>query len=48
MKKNIILGIIITLTSGFNVDMITREHNQVRLNLGKEFEIEIELGYKIS
>lgn len=33
----IVLGIIITLTSGFNVKMLTKEHMQVQLDLGKEF-----------
>lgn len=36
----IVLGIIITLTTGFNVKMITKKHVQVQLDLGKEFNIE--------
>lgn len=36
----IILGIIITLTAGFNVNMKTKEHKAVELNIGKEFKIE--------
>jgi preprotein translocase subunit SecF len=36
----IVLGIIITLTAGFNVKMITKEHMQVQLNIGKEFNSE--------
>lgn len=36
----IILGIIITLTKGFNVEMIAKKHNQIEFDLGKEFNIE--------
>lgn len=36
----IVLGIVITLTTGFNVDMMTREHQQVQIDLGKEFNSE--------
>lgn len=35
----IIVGIIVALTAGFNVDMMTREHKQLQLNLKKEFEV---------
>ena len=35
----IILGIIITLTAGLNIDMMTRSHKQVQLNIGKEIDL---------
>ena len=35
----IILGIVITLTAGFNVDIMTRKHSQLQLYLGKEFNV---------
>lgn len=33
----IIIGIIVILTTGFNVEMITKEHKQIRLDLDNEF-----------
>ena len=36
----IVLGIIITLTTGFNVKMISKKHVQIQLDLGKEFNVE--------
>lgn len=36
----IILGIIITLTAGFNANMMTKEHKAIELNLEKEFKVE--------
>ncbi len=35
----IILGIIITLTSGFNVNFMTKKHEQILLNLEKQFNV---------
>ena len=34
----IVLGIVITLTSGFNVDILSKEHKEIQLDLEKEFE----------
>ncbi|MBR3002082.1 MAG: hypothetical protein IKF38_00700 [Clostridia bacterium] len=36
----IVLGLIITLTAGFNVEMITKEHKELHLDIGKDFKIE--------
>lgn len=36
----IVVGIIITLTAGFNANMMTKEHKAIELNLGKEFKVE--------
>lgn len=36
----IVLGIIITLTVGFNVDIMTKKHSQILLNIGKEYNID--------
>lgn len=36
----IILGIIITLTAGFNANIMTKEHKAIELNIGKEFKVE--------
>ena len=36
----IVVGIIFTLTAGFNVDMMTKEHKSVELDIGKEFKVE--------
>lgn len=36
----IILGIVITLTAGFNVEMMTKEHKQIQLELGKAFDVQ--------
>ena len=35
----VIIGIIVILTAGFNVEMMTKEHKQVQLDLTKEFNI---------
>ena len=34
-----IAGIIVSLTAGFNVNMQTKEHDQIALNVKKDFEI---------
>lgn len=35
----IVIGIVVALTAGFNVDMMTREHKQLQLNLKTEFNV---------
>ena len=36
----IVVGIIFTLTAGFNANMMTKEHKAIELNIGKEFKVE--------